>query len=636
MSKLSEAIANLPDDAAEELAEYNPIAIDYESLSAEDLIGEDLFMQLCSMPDALDRAQAESKCLERAKKLKQTQAYQRCYKAYKQRASVCSNPTKGNSTDFPNTDIVLNCGRYVCDADGVRIMRPSESGSMVPEMVSPIPIMPVEIITNAGTNTEKVKLMFYKAKRWDSVISERSVVSSSNKILDLANRGVEVNSETSKELVKYIFELINLNADNIPRFEASTRMGWTDGDFKAFMPYTDAARFDGDSEYKSLYNGICGQGDFGTWTMLTRELRNNLYMRLTIDASLASPLIQMVDGLPFVFHLWGGTEAGKTVALKVAASVWGNPEGSMMHSLNATKNAMLGAAGFLNNIPFIADELQVIKSRRDWDGNYDNLVMVLCEGKNRERMGSDAKLKETSSWQCGFIFSGEDPCTKQDSGGGVKNRVVEIFCDRAVVDDGNAVVGYIAKHHGFAGKIYTDILSEIGADKINSLYRSYWQKLRSSGTTDKQAQAMAILLVADTIAAKRIYGDEKPLDVDDVAALLKTKSEVDVSERAYAYIINRIAVSNNNFSNEAREIWGTINRVENTALINKDILVRELGASGFDFESVKKKWMDNHYLIPNSQGRYFHNTSCGGIKATYIKLSTEHPNQPETQSEPFT
>ena len=55
------------------------------------------------------------------------------------------------------------------------------------------------------------------------------------------------------------------------------------------------------------------------------SLRENIYLRLQMAASFASPIIEKVNGLPFVFHLWGGTGTGKTVGLMTAMSIWGNP-----------------------------------------------------------------------------------------------------------------------------------------------------------------------------------------------------------------------------------------------------------------------------------------------------------------------
>ena len=218
-------------------------------------------------------------------------------------------------------------------------------------------------------------------------------------------------------------------------------------------------------------------------------------MRLTMAASFAAPLIELCDALPFVFHLWGGTGVGKTVALMTAASVWGNPaQGKLLRTMNMTQNAMMDMAAFLRNMPFIGDELQTVKT--SWD-NYDKLIMCVTEGVERGRMTYD-RANDVRSWRNTFIFSGEEPVTKPNSGGGVKNRVVEIGCDTPLVSNGNETAGIIGENYGGAGRIYTDRLIAAGRADIKRLYTANLQAVLSAvKTTEKQAMAGAMLLTAD-------------------------------------------------------------------------------------------------------------------------------------------
>ena len=160
-------------------------------------------------------------------------------------------------------------------------------------------------------------------------------------------------------------------------------------------------------------------------------------MRLLLATSLASPLIERVGALPFVFHLWGTTSFGKTVSLMVAMSVWGNPEsGCLTRSMNMTQNAMARTASFLYNLPFGADELQQIRSR--WD-NFDNLVMYLTEGIDKGRAKAKGGIEELKTWRNCFIFTGEEPITKDNSGGGTKNRVIEVEVTKPIYESGYTV-----------------------------------------------------------------------------------------------------------------------------------------------------------------------------------------------------
>ena len=87
--------------------------------------------------------------------------------------------------------------------------------------------------------------------------------------------------------------------------------------------------------------------------------------------------------------------------------------------MNATQVSLGRTASFLHSVPFAGDELQIIKSR--WD-NYDQLIMFLTEGIDRGRGKAYGGIEELKQWRCCFLFSGEEPITKDGSGGGAKTE----------------------------------------------------------------------------------------------------------------------------------------------------------------------------------------------------------------------
>lgn len=211
-----------------------------------------------------------------------------------------------------------------------------------------------------------------------------------------------------------------MNPDILPRVKSIDHMGWSDA---GFVPYTDEVKLDCEDQYKSLVQAVSSKGTLEEWAAYVAPLRQNLYMRLILAASFASVLVERVSALPFVLHLWGGTGSGKTVAMMVAASVWGNPGmGKLVRTMNMTVNSMMSTASILRNLPFFGDELQTIKSRFE---NYDTLIMRVTEGLDRGRM-TNATFQRQKSWLNSFVFTGEEPCTKSQSGGGVKTVLLRL------------------------------------------------------------------------------------------------------------------------------------------------------------------------------------------------------------------
>ena len=120
-------------------------------------------------------------------------------------------------------------------------------------------------------------------------------------------------------------------------------------------------------------------------------------------------------------HLWGKTGAGKSAALMVAASVWGNPDGKLFGTMNGTLNFFQSQASMLRNIPLFLDELQTV---RESDGNYDKLIMQLGVGVGRGRADRTGAAKRTVQWRNGTLCTGEEPIIRPNSGGGTVNRLL--------------------------------------------------------------------------------------------------------------------------------------------------------------------------------------------------------------------
>ena len=522
-----------------------------------------------------------------------------------------------------HADMVLD--PYELDERGVTRRVYDQTGART-EVISPIPIVPTALLRNVDTDTEKIELSFLKHGRWRKVICERSVAASNNGILRLADKGIEVNSDNAKKLVKYIAKTTAYNLDTLPNKAAKSVMGWHDG---VFMPYTDDIVFDGDEQFKHLYKALCSRGNLQEWTDFIAPLRDKIEVRLCMAAAFASPLIELIGENPFVFHLWGQTGTGKTVALLLAMSIFGNPTmGGLTRTMNMTANSMLSTAAFLKNLPFAGDELQTIKSR--WT-NYDSLIMVITEGIDRGRMSYD-RVNETKAWKCSFIFTGEEPCTKAESGGGVKNRVIEIELTDKLIPNGNQAANFVRTHYGCAGRPYIEELQRIGADQLTERYNGIFNAILSkTDTTDKQAGSAALLVLADQIATGLFWPNERPLALHDITCYLSSAKDVDVSERAYQYVINLIAKNAANFTEFGRENWGRANN--DNVLINKLVLEEQLAAKGFDFDAVKKKWRETGKLITNSQGKMYHQTKCYNAKGTFIKIrlpsDEEEPKQDE-------
>ena len=588
-------------------------------LTKERILERDIFEHIFSIDNQIAKTELIIKLEERARELGNIRSFDKLLKAYQTEFAQKYKQRGSNTIQFTQPPIEnLKCGKWECADTG--ITKSTMGAGMIPQTIVACthPILPVERLINVDTETEKIKLAFFKDNKWQYITIERSVVANKSNIIQLSDRGVEVNSENAKDLVSYIADVVSLNAKEIPVNRSTERLGWIENEF---APYVSDLKYDGDIAFKDVYSSIREVGNYEEWKDMCRKIRKESKIaHLLLASSFASTLNQMLGVLPFVVHIWGGTGTGKTVGLMLAMSVWGNPEvGKLVRTLNATQVALARYAAFVHDIPFAGDELQTIKNR--WD-SFDNLVMYLTEGVDRGRGKAYGGIELLKEWNCCFLFTGEEPITKATSGGGVKNRVIEVEATEKVIADGNYVSNFVRKNYGFAGKEFINNLPK--QEELQTRYREIFQDiLKNTDTTDKQAMAMATILLADEISTKLIFNDEK-LIIEDVSNWLTSTKDVDVSTRAYEWTMNWISQNINKFKeNESGEIWGKYIEDQDICLVNKSLYAEALNKAGFDFTAVIRNFADRNQIERNSQGKFTHFTKAFGIKGAYIKFKLE-------------
>ena len=602
-------------------------------LTPADPFPDEIFYRIFEIEDHVERTQFVEALRNRARILKRSREFssvlQSFFKDYQQKMME-----RGNVTQFTEQPIELQCGPWKATDLGVTMQKFDSRGMPVQLTACMHPILPIEILKNVDTGEERVRLAYFKYGTWNQVTVNREVCADNTMIVKVLSKiGVEVTSENAKYLVRYISDCIGMNPAKLAPTRSINRLGWCGNEF---MPYADDIVYDGDKEYDPIFQNIRESGSFEVWKEHCGILRQNKVVRLAFAASFGSALIEILRILPFVFHIWSG-ESGtcKTVAIMAAMSIWGNPKmGGLVKTMNTTKVGIMRTSAFLYSIPYAGDELQTMKDK--WTTNFDQLIYQITEGIDRGRGRASGGVEETKTWHNSYLFTGEEPVTKSNSRAGSKNRVIEIEVEEKLLEDGNYTVSVLTENYGHAGKFLVKYLQNTESKKLQEEYKKYFDAMCKLDTTEKQAMAMACMLVADRILTDVIFKDETALNVKDVEKYLRSAKEVDVAERSYQMVLNWIAKNPVRFQNPSEEdsankgeVWGRIDSDEDhpdrppVAVINKDVLCDFLDKSGYDYAAVSKKWASKDRLIRNSQGKLVHQTKVYGVKASYIKLNME-------------
>ena len=530
----------------------------------------------------------------------------------------------GNFTQFENQEMELSTGQWHADDTGIAMVGPFGDIEALNH-----PLMPTLRLVNLDSGEEKLQLAFRKGRAWRTVILDKHSLASKNGILELAKYGVSVNSENASALIKYLCDIENLNYERIPEKSSVSRLGWVGED--KFSPYVEDIVYDGGGSFGRLFDSVTEHGDYDKWIECVKTIRKGkIPARIILAASFASVLVEKADTLSFFVHLWGSASGtGKTVGLMLAASVWADPEmGAYIRSFRGTEVSMELSAAFVNSMPLILDEFQMIKDKK----SFETVVYMLAEGVGKTRGSKSGGLRNTSSWRNCILSSGESPLTNYMGGAGAFNRIVEIECVDKLFEDPMAVLAVIKNNYGFAGKHFVEFVQFPGmVEEIKEIYAKNYKSILNSDTTEKQAMAAALILTADQLVTKWIFKDGQAITVEDISEFLHTRQEVDTGERAYDYICDAIGRNMHKFnpSIENGEKWGVMHPGSGEVYIIRSAFETICEEGGYSSRAVLS-WLLNRKLITPSRkadGKVIptYNKKIGGstMRCVVLKLPNE-------------
>ena len=532
-----------------------------------------------------------------------------------------------NVTNFTNQPLELNAGDWEADDSGI-----FKKNGYNDEVACPHPIMPVERLVNIDTGEEKLQLAFRKGTIWRKLIFSKTVLASSNKVTELAGSGIAVTSQNARAFIQYISDMENLNYDLIPEKKSIGRFGYIPDE--GFSPFVDGLIFDGDVNFKAMFQTVRSRGSETKWLETAAEVREmSTTVKIILAASFASVLLEPLNCLPFFVHLWGvDSGTGKTVALMVAASVWGDPAvGAYVKTFDGTVVGMEKTAAFLNNLPFCLDELQLAK---DSKGRTTFDVYKLAQGVGRTRGNRSGGVDLTPTWRNCILTTGESPLTGTASGAGAVNRVIDIECKsaQAVIKDGMRISGAVKRNYGFAGRKFVERLYQPGViDQVSERYRELFRILSDRDTTEKQAMAAAAIILADELACQWIFSGQQPLTIEQVSEFLASKAAVSAGDRGYKYLCDWVTQNSNKLCGRSEnpniEVLGALE--DGRAYIIRSVFERILQDAGYSTAAMISYLKQSNLIETrgraNTKGKRINGipTECFCLRLPSVELDDE-------------
>jgi len=171
-------------------------------------------------------------------------------------------------------------------------------------------------------------------------------------------------------------------------------------------------------------------GSVEEWRKTIGQLSSgNSRLIFAISTAFAPVLAKLVGEDSGGFHLRGASSSGKTTALKVAASVWGNPD-AYCRLWRSTTNGLEGLASLHNDGLLILDELSQMDPREAGDAAY-----LLANGRGKTRASRHGTVKPSASWSLIFLSAGEESLSSlmaragQRTNAGQEIRLADIEAD---------------------------------------------------------------------------------------------------------------------------------------------------------------------------------------------------------------
>ena len=303
------------------------------------------------------------------------------------------------------------------------------------------------------------------------------------------------------------------------------RVGWHDDVF--VLPHKQIGQSSSNlivyQANNALANHYQSRGTLEQWRSNVAQLaENHSLLAFSLCTAFAGQLLDPLNQQGGGFHIKGGSSKGKSTALNLASSVWGNPK-NFYRTWRATGNNLEHTAYMHNDGFLVLDEIGEIANPKE----LGNIVYMLANGMGKGRMTKQITAKPMHQWKVIFLSSGEKSLKDIMSEQGQKTklgqeiRLADIDIDQSeygifdsidFAEDAPKQAIELSKRmadcYGVAGIAWLNYLTSNKAERIGEareLLDQYRQALtvnQSQGHIVRVANYFALVATAGELATK--------------------------------------------------------------------------------------------------------------------------------------
>ncbi|MDE0844085.1 MAG: DUF927 domain-containing protein, partial [Psychrobacter pacificensis] len=180
----------------------------------------------------------------------------------------------------------------------------------------------------------------------------------------------------------------------------------------------------------SINSTLTQQGELAQWRdNLCKPLAEQSRFAFSIACAFTGQLLELLEYDGGGFHLLGSSSMGKSLSLKVASSVWGNPD-RYVKTWRSTDNALEGTASEHNDSFLPLDEISECDPKI-----VGKTVYMLANGQGKGRSTTTGHNRIAKTWRIIFLSNGEESLQNfmaqagQKTNAGIEVRVAHIDAD---------------------------------------------------------------------------------------------------------------------------------------------------------------------------------------------------------------
>jgi len=255
-----------------------------------------------------------------------------------------------------------------------------------------------------------------------------------------------------------------------------TRTGWHHGAYilpDRIIGKTEGERLVYQPDSGDYTSDISQQGDLKEWQEIAKLCAGNSRLVFALSCAFSAPLLSLLHEAGGGFNLYGSSSDGKSTALYVAASVYGNPE-NYHRKWNSTHVGLEYLAFSRNDGLLALDELG------EGDGkSAGKSAYTLADGVGRSRGKAGGGMRHTPTWKVITLSTGETTLEQHINESGVAVRAGQQV--RMVDIPADTMSGYkgFETLHGFEADedrklLPNDKAGGLFADRLNDLAKRYY------------------------------------------------------------------------------------------------------------------------------------------------------------------